>query len=287
MKQLITLLSGLALCAVLNGCANNAYRSGPGYRYVPGQQGQQVAGSPGLRPQPVTSSGLPYQARPQPAPSTDYRTDNRTDYRTDNRGALAAQSLQETTRLRREVQKQTEELARLQLQISELHASPRVNPTEVHTVAQENAMLREQVELQASQVALLQEELQGVRSYVDNRSDAVTRDVTEIMAEQLAAQQAADRAHQEALLAQTRAAQTRAAQAAAAQTQAAAIGSTQIEPVTPIAVERPSSHRVASGENLTSIANRYGLGLMDLIRANQNIEPHRLRVGQVINIPGN
>jgi len=44
-------------------------------------------------------------------------------------------------------------------------------------------------------------------------------------------------------------------------------------------------HRVSSGENLTVIANRYGVTLDDLLRANPRVEPNRITAGQWIEIP--
>jgi LysM repeat protein len=46
------------------------------------------------------------------------------------------------------------------------------------------------------------------------------------------------------------------------------------------------SHTVASGENLTVIATRYGISVADLTRANPSISANRsIQAGQVINIP--
>ena len=46
------------------------------------------------------------------------------------------------------------------------------------------------------------------------------------------------------------------------------------------------SHRVARGETLSHIAKRYGITVSTLRRANGNIDPRRLRVGQVVRVPG-
>lgn len=44
-------------------------------------------------------------------------------------------------------------------------------------------------------------------------------------------------------------------------------------------------HRVARGENLTSIAYRYGVTVNDILRMNPRIQPNRIRAGQWIDIP--
>ena len=49
--------------------------------------------------------------------------------------------------------------------------------------------------------------------------------------------------------------------------------------------EVPNRHRVATGENLSVIAGRYGVSLDDLVRANPRVEPHLIVVGQWIDIP--
>lgn len=46
------------------------------------------------------------------------------------------------------------------------------------------------------------------------------------------------------------------------------------------------SHRVARGETLSHIAKRYGITVSTLRRANGNLDPRRLRVGQVVRVPG-
>lgn len=47
-----------------------------------------------------------------------------------------------------------------------------------------------------------------------------------------------------------------------------------------------ASHRVARGETLSHIAKRYGISVSALRSANGNIDPRRLRVGQVVRLPG-
>jgi D-alanyl-D-alanine carboxypeptidase/D-alanyl-D-alanine-endopeptidase (penicillin-binding protein 4) len=44
-------------------------------------------------------------------------------------------------------------------------------------------------------------------------------------------------------------------------------------------------HRVARGENLTSIAYRYGVTIDDILRMNPRIRPNRILAGQWIDIP--
>lgn len=46
-----------------------------------------------------------------------------------------------------------------------------------------------------------------------------------------------------------------------------------------------SQHRVASGETLDRIARRHGVSLRNLLSANPNIKPSRLRIGQQLRIP--
>ena len=47
-----------------------------------------------------------------------------------------------------------------------------------------------------------------------------------------------------------------------------------------------SVHHVASGDTLSSISRRYGIGLDRLVAANPGLDPHRIRIGQPIVIPG-
>jgi membrane-bound lytic murein transglycosylase D len=46
------------------------------------------------------------------------------------------------------------------------------------------------------------------------------------------------------------------------------------------------SHRVARGETLSHIAKRYGITVGALRSANGNLDPRRLRVGQIVRVPG-
>lgn len=47
----------------------------------------------------------------------------------------------------------------------------------------------------------------------------------------------------------------------------------------------PNRHRVASGENLSVIAGRYGVTVDELVRANPLVEPNRISAGQWLEIP--
>jgi tetratricopeptide (TPR) repeat protein len=46
------------------------------------------------------------------------------------------------------------------------------------------------------------------------------------------------------------------------------------------------SHTVKSGETPTAIAKKYGVPLESLLAANPRLEPRRMRVGQVLSVPG-
>lgn len=59
-------------------------------------------------------------------------------------------------------------------------------------------------------------------------------------------------------------------------------GAAASQPTAPSALR---SHTVKSGETLTAIARRYNVKLSALINANPRLDPRRMRVGQVINIP--
>ncbi len=54
---------------------------------------------------------------------------------------------------------------------------------------------------------------------------------------------------------------------------------------TPPPAPRYASHRVRSGETLSTIARRYGASVSALMRANGLASPHRLRVGQRLRVP--
>ena len=61
---------------------------------------------------------------------------------------------------------------------------------------------------------------------------------------------------------------------------AAAAPATDSEPL-----DGPNRHRVATGENLSAIAGRYGITVEDLVRANPRMEPDRVLAGEWIEIP--
>lgn len=50
--------------------------------------------------------------------------------------------------------------------------------------------------------------------------------------------------------------------------------------------EAAAVHRVAAGETLDGIARRYGVSVAALRRANPDVEPRRLQIGQRVRIPG-
>ncbi|MGB2403439.1 MAG: LysM peptidoglycan-binding domain-containing protein [Akkermansiaceae bacterium] len=51
-------------------------------------------------------------------------------------------------------------------------------------------------------------------------------------------------------------------------------------------VEKPTKHKVQSGETLHSVAKIYGISIESLKQANPNVEPTKMRVGQVLLIDG-
>ncbi len=55
---------------------------------------------------------------------------------------------------------------------------------------------------------------------------------------------------------------------------------------TPPPAPRYATHRVRSGETLSTIARRYGTSVSALMRANSLASPNRLRVGQSLRVPG-
>ena len=56
-------------------------------------------------------------------------------------------------------------------------------------------------------------------------------------------------------------------------------------PASPAAVARPRTHTVTAGETAVGIARKYGVKLSVLEEANPDMNPARIRVGQVLNIP--
>jgi len=53
----------------------------------------------------------------------------------------------------------------------------------------------------------------------------------------------------------------------------------------PAAITRPRTHAVAAGETAVGIARKYGVKLSALEEANPGMNPGRIRVGQVLNLP--
>jgi LysM repeat protein len=72
---------------------------------------------------------------------------------------------------------------------------------------------------------------------------------------------------------------------AAAPAPSAPATSTPAAPKTPPAAQS-RTHRVASGENLTWIARRYGTSIAAIVSANGLANPSYIRTGQVLTIPG-
>jgi LysM repeat protein len=62
---------------------------------------------------------------------------------------------------------------------------------------------------------------------------------------------------------------------------------TQLEERSASPTERPArrTHTVKSGDTLTSIASRYGVRLDALQAANPSVDPRRMRIGDVLNVP--
>ena len=58
------------------------------------------------------------------------------------------------------------------------------------------------------------------------------------------------------------------------------------KPVTPAALTPSRTHLVASGENLTFIARRYGVTISAIVAANRLSDPSRISIGQRLVIPG-
>ena len=56
-------------------------------------------------------------------------------------------------------------------------------------------------------------------------------------------------------------------------------------PARPATPARPRTHTVVAGETAVGIARKYGVTLSALKEANPDINPDRIRVGQVLNIP--
>lgn len=62
-------------------------------------------------------------------------------------------------------------------------------------------------------------------------------------------------------------------------------GVAENHPSRPAKKEILGTHTVAAGETAIRIARRYGISLDALLAANPGLEPRRMRVGQVLNIP--
>jgi len=62
-------------------------------------------------------------------------------------------------------------------------------------------------------------------------------------------------------------------------------GANASRPANPATSARPRTHTVVAGETAASIARKYGVKLSALIAANPDMNPSRIRVGQVLNIP--
>jgi LysM repeat protein len=58
-----------------------------------------------------------------------------------------------------------------------------------------------------------------------------------------------------------------------------------IHPAKATAHAMPRTHTVVAGETAIRIARRYGVSLDALLAANPGLEPRRMRVGQILNIP--
>lgn len=55
----------------------------------------------------------------------------------------------------------------------------------------------------------------------------------------------------------------------------------------PVQAEAPSkTYKVKKGDSLGKIAEKYGISLNDLRKANNNLDPRKLRVGQTLTLPG-
>lgn len=67
------------------------------------------------------------------------------------------------------------------------------------------------------------------------------------------------------------------------------VAATILQPATPVNQNpppaKPRTHTVAAHETLAAIARKYGVSLNALLAANPNLNPKKLRVGQVINLP--
>jgi len=62
-------------------------------------------------------------------------------------------------------------------------------------------------------------------------------------------------------------------------------GASASRPAGPATAARPRTHTVVAGETAVGIARKYGVKLSALEEANPDMNPARIRVGQVLNIP--
>jgi LysM repeat protein len=49
--------------------------------------------------------------------------------------------------------------------------------------------------------------------------------------------------------------------------------------------KKPTVHKVASGDNLVTLARRYGVTVNDIVAANDLADRHKLKIGQTLKIP--
>ena len=56
-------------------------------------------------------------------------------------------------------------------------------------------------------------------------------------------------------------------------------------PPQPDAVSRVRAHTVKTGDTMASLARRYGVSQNSLLTANPAIDPRRMKVGQIVNVP--
>ncbi len=62
-------------------------------------------------------------------------------------------------------------------------------------------------------------------------------------------------------------------------------GANASHPAVPATIARPRTHTVIAGETAVGIARKYGVKLGALEAANPDMDPARIRVGQVLNLP--
>jgi len=92
------------------------------------------------------------------------------------------------------------------------------------------------------------------------------------------------------LAAKTNAPGNAAGQPTIAQTAQATVSSgsaSASQPATPTTTTRTRTHTVVAGDTAAGIARKYGVKLSALTAANPDVNPAKIRVGQVLNIPSN